>query len=41
MFKGDFVLPKVRNKPTQPQQQQQSSSKEGSKENTILNGPRH
>ena len=26
---------------TQPQQQQQSSSKEGSKENTILNGPRH
>ena len=29
------------NKPTQPQQQQQSSSKEGSKENTILNGPGH
>ena len=27
--------------PTQPQQQQQSSLKEGSKENTILNGPRH
>ena len=26
---------------TQPQQQQQSLSKEGSKENTILNGPRH
>ena len=27
--------------PTQPQQQQQSSSEEGSKENIILNGPRH
>ena len=27
--------------PTQPQQQQQLSSKEGSKENTILNGLRH
>ena len=26
---------------TQPQQQQQSLSEEGSKENTILNGPRH
>ena len=26
---------------TQPQQQQQSLSKEGSKENTILNRPRH
>ena len=38
---GRFVLPKVSNMPTQPQQQQQSSSKEGSKENTILNGPRH
>ena len=38
---GRFILPKVSNMPTQPQQQQQSSSKEGSKENTILNGPRH
>ena len=38
---GRFIPPKVSNKPTQPQQQQQSSSKEGSKENTILNGPRH
>ena len=27
--------------PTQLQQQQQSSSEKGSKENTILNGPRH
>ena len=27
--------------PTQPQQQLQSSSEEGSKENTILNGPGH
>ena len=26
---------------TQPQHQQQSLSEEGSKENTILNGPRH
>ena len=38
---GRFVLPKVSNMPTQPQQQQQSSSKEGSKETTIFNGPRH
>ena len=38
---GRFILPKVSNMPTQLQQQQQSSSKEGSKENTILNGPRH
>ena len=38
---GRFVPPKVSNMLTQPQQQQQSSSKEGSKENTILNGPRH
>ena len=38
---GRFIPPKVGNMPTQPQQQQQSSSKEGSKENTILNGPRH
>ena len=38
---GRFVPPKVGNMPMQPQQQQQSSSKEGSKENTILNGPRH
>ena len=37
---GRFVPPKVGNMSTQPQQQQ-SSSKEGSKENTILNGPRH
>ena len=37
---GRFVPPKVSNMPTQPQQQQ-SSSEEGSKENTILNGPRH
>ena len=36
-----FMPPKVSNKPTQPQKQQQSSFKEGSKENTILNGPRH
>ena len=36
---GRFVPPKVSNKPTQTQQQQHSSSKEGSKENTILNGP--
>ena len=36
---GRFVLPKVSNMSTQLQQQQQSSSKEGSKENTILNGP--
>ena len=40
-IQGRFVPPKVSNKPTQPQQQQQSSSKEGSKENTILNGPRY
>ena len=33
---GRFVPPKVGNMPTQ----QQSSSEEGSKENTILNGPR-
>ena len=38
---GRFVPPKVGNMSTQPQQQQQSSSKEGSKENTILSGPRH
>ena len=38
---GRFAPPKVGNMPTQLQQQQQSSSKEGSKENTILNGPRH
>ena len=38
---GRFVLPKVGNMSTQPQQQQQSSSREGSKENTILSGPRH
>ena len=36
-----FILPKVSNEHTQPQQQQQSLSKEGSKENTILNGPIH
>ena len=36
---GRFVPPKVGNMPTQPQQQQQSLFKEGSKENTILNGP--
>ena len=35
---GRFVPPKVGNMPTQ---QQQSSSEEGSKENTILNGPRN
>ena len=38
---GRFIPPKVSNMPTQLQQQQQSSSKEGSKENTIHNGPRH
>ena len=38
MFKGRFVPPKVGN---MPHQQQQSSSEEGSKENTILNSPRH
>ena len=38
---GRFIPPKVSNMPTQLQQQQQSSSVEGSKENTILNGPRH
>ena len=36
---GRFIPPKVDNLPTQ-QHQQQSSSKEGSKENTILNRPR-
>ena len=35
---GRFIPPKVGNMPTQ---QQQSSSEEGSKENTILNGPRN
>ena len=38
---GRFVPPKVGNMSTQPQQQQQSLSEEGSKENTTLNGPRH
>ena len=38
---GRFIPPKVCNMSTQPQQQQQSLSKEGSKENTILNRPRH
>ena len=38
---GGFIPPKVGNMSTQPQQQQQSLSKEGSKENTILNRPRH
>ena len=37
---GRFVPPKAGNMSTQPQQQQ-SSSEEGTKENTILNGPRH
>ena len=37
---GRFIPPKAGNMCTQPQQQQ-SSSEEGSKENTILNGPRH
>ena len=37
---GRFIPPKAGNMSTQPQQQQ-SSSKEGSKENTILNRPRH
>ena len=37
---GRFIPPKVGNMSTQPQQQQ-SLSKEGSKENTILNGLRH
>ena len=32
---------KAGNSSTQPQQQHQSLSEEGSKENTILNGPRH
>ena len=36
---GRFVPPKADNMAAQPQQQ--SSSEEGSKENTILNGPRH
>ena len=34
---GRFIPPKVGNMPMQPQQQQQLSSEEGSKENTILN----
>ena len=38
---GRFVPPKVGNMSTQPQQQQLSSSEEGSKENTILSGLRH
>ena len=38
---GRFIPPKVSNMPTQPYQQQQSSSEEGSKETTILNEPRH
>ena len=38
---GRFVPPKAGNMSTQPHQQQQSLSEEGSKENTILNGPRH
>ena len=38
---GRFIPPKVGNTSTQLQQQQQSSSKEGGKEKTILNGPRH
>ena len=38
---GRFIPPKAGNMSTQPQQQQQSLSKKGSKENTILNGPRH
>ena len=38
---GRFVPPKVSNMLTQPHQQQQSSSEEGSKETTILNEPRH
>ena len=38
---GRFIPSKVGNMPTQLQQQQQSSSEKGSKENTILNGPRH
>ena len=38
---GRFVPPKAGNMSNQPQQQQQSSSEEDSKENTILNGPRH
>ena len=37
---GRFIPPKVDNLPTQ-QHQQQSSSEEGSKENTILNRPRN
>ena len=37
---GRFIPPKVGNMSTQPQQQQ-SSSEEGSKENTILNRLRH
>ena len=38
---GRFIPPKVGNMPTQLQQQKQSSSEEDSKENTILNRPRH
>ena len=38
---GRFIPPKTGNMSIQPQQQHQSSSEEGSKENTILNGPRH
>ena len=38
---GKFIPPKVGNMSTQPQQQQQSLSEEGSKENTILSRPRH
>ena len=37
---GRFIPPKAGNTSIQPQQHQ-SSSKEGSKENTILNRPRH
>ena len=36
---GRFIPPKADNMAAQPQQQ--SLSEEGSKENTILNGPRH
>ena len=38
---GRFILPKAGNTSTQPHQQQQSLFEEGSKENTILNGPKH
>ena len=37
---GRFIPPKADNMATEPQQQQ-SSSEEGNKENTILNGPRN